>query len=77
MADIATVISVRDRSGQPSEFYVHYHDFDRRLDEWVPISRLELVGFRKAIVGGSGYLLDSHEQGRKVTRNMKRKVTVS
>lgn len=45
IADEGTIIQVRDKNGIPVEYYVHYKDFDRRLDEWVPTSRLDLNKF--------------------------------
>eukprot|EP00520_Triparma_pacifica_P012615 CAMPEP_0118639484 /NCGR_PEP_ID=MMETSP0785-20121206/4246_1 /TAXON_ID=91992 /ORGANISM="Bolidomonas pacifica, Strain CCMP 1866" /LENGTH=379 /DNA_ID=CAMNT_0006530811 /DNA_START=42 /DNA_END=1178 /DNA_ORIENTATION=- len=36
------VIEVRRSEEGESEFYVHYVGFDRRLDEWIPISRIDM-----------------------------------
>ncbi|CEP12451.1 hypothetical protein [Parasitella parasitica] len=39
----AEIILSRETSKQPStmEYYVHYVEFNKRLDEWVPLSRLD------------------------------------
>ena len=29
-------------------YYVHYEEHDRRLDEWVPLSRFDLEALRRA-----------------------------
>ncbi|KAJ1498393.1 3-ketoacyl-CoA thiolase 5, peroxisomal [Coelomomyces lativittatus] len=36
----AEILSIRDLASR--EFYVHYVDFNKRLDEWVPASHLDL-----------------------------------
>lgn len=52
-ADTGTVIQTREKSGHPMEFYVHYKDFDRRLDEWVTVDRLDLKKFEEVLTGAS------------------------
>ncbi|KAI9836617.1 MAG: Histone acetyltransferase [Sarea resinae] len=37
----AEILSMQHRKGQPY-FYVHYEEFNKRLDEWVPADRLDL-----------------------------------
>ncbi|KAK8219156.1 Histone acetyltransferase [Zalaria obscura] len=37
----AEILSIQTRKGKPT-FYVHYEDFNKRLDEWVPAERLDL-----------------------------------
>ncbi|KAJ9291371.1 hypothetical protein DTO021C3_1171 [Paecilomyces variotii] len=37
----AEILSMRQRKDGPN-FYVHYVDFNKRLDEWVPASRIDL-----------------------------------
>ncbi|KAI9665522.1 MAG: Histone acetyltransferase [Alyxoria varia] len=37
----AEILSMRTRKGQP-EYYVHYDEFNKRLDEWVKYDRLDL-----------------------------------
>ena len=38
----AEILSIQERKGEP-HYYVHYEDFNKRLDEWVPPSRLDLT----------------------------------
>ena len=38
----AEILSMQQRKGNP-HFYVHYEEFNKRLDEWVPASRLDLT----------------------------------
>ncbi|KAI4242145.1 MAG: hypothetical protein L6R40_004188 [Gallowayella cf. fulva] len=38
----AEILSIQSRKGQPS-YYVHYEEFNKRLDEWVAASRLDLT----------------------------------
>ncbi|KAH0547696.1 Histone acetyltransferase [Glutinoglossum americanum] len=37
----AEILSMQERKGQPF-FYVHYEEFNKRLDEWIPAQRLDL-----------------------------------
>ncbi|KAL8907638.1 MAG: hypothetical protein Q9207_001290 [Kuettlingeria erythrocarpa] len=37
----AEILSIQTRKGQPN-YYVHYEEFNKRLDEWIPTSRLDL-----------------------------------
>ncbi|KAF2432651.1 histone acetyltransferas-like protein esa1 [Tothia fuscella] len=37
----AEILSLQTRRGQP-RFYVHYEEFNKRLDEWIPAERLDL-----------------------------------
>ncbi|KAI9798032.1 MAG: Histone acetyltransferase [Candelina submexicana] len=37
----AEILSMQQRKGNPY-FYVHYEEFNKRLDEWVPADRLDL-----------------------------------
>ncbi|KAJ5088316.1 hypothetical protein N7456_011932 [Penicillium angulare] len=37
----AEILSIRQRKDGPS-FYVHYVDFNKRLDEWIPAARIDL-----------------------------------
>ncbi|KNE65504.1 hypothetical protein AMAG_11122 [Allomyces macrogynus ATCC 38327] len=57
----AEVLSVRhaDKGDQFVELYVHYVDYNKRLDEWVPVTRLDLTAVefprpRKAKATGTG-----------------------
>ncbi|KAG4302562.1 hypothetical protein PCANB_001124 [Pneumocystis canis] len=38
----AEILSFQTRKNQPY-FYVHYHGFNKRLDEWVPLSRIDFT----------------------------------
>ncbi|KAL9585749.1 MAG: hypothetical protein Q9212_001331 [Teloschistes hypoglaucus] len=38
----AEILSIQSRKGQPS-YYVHYEEFNKRLDEWISVSRLDLT----------------------------------
>ncbi|XP_034240909.1 histone acetyltransferase Tip60 isoform X2 [Thrips palmi] len=38
---LAEIISVRGSSSKDFSFYVHYVDFNKRLDEWVSVDRLD------------------------------------
>lgn len=51
----AEIILARETNKKPStmEYYVHYVEFNKRLDEWVPLSRLDFskgVEFPKPVV---------------------------
>lgn len=37
----AEILSIQQRRGQPT-YYVHYEDFNKRLDEWIKAERLDL-----------------------------------
>ncbi|KAI9770576.1 MAG: Histone acetyltransferase [Geoglossum simile] len=37
----AEILSMQERKGHPY-FYVHYEEFNKRLDEWIPAQRLDL-----------------------------------
>ncbi|KAL2356802.1 histone acetyltransferase ESA1 [Cryomyces antarcticus] len=37
----AEILSIQTRKGKPT-FYVHYEEFNKRLDEWVPAERIDL-----------------------------------
>lgn len=38
---LAEILSIQTRKGTP-HYYVHYEEFNKRLDEWVPPTRLDL-----------------------------------
>jgi len=66
----AEVIQKRlNESLQQFEYYVHYENFNRRLDEWVLRDRVMTAGYGGA-ENGHG---DLAETDRKITRNQKRK----
>ncbi|KAF2861785.1 hypothetical protein K470DRAFT_244817 [Piedraia hortae CBS 480.64] len=37
----AEILAIQTRKGRPT-FYVHYQEFNKRLDEWIPADRLDL-----------------------------------
>ncbi|RPB25868.1 histone acetyltransferase esa1 [Terfezia boudieri ATCC MYA-4762] len=39
---LAEILSIQTRKGQPY-YYVHYEEFNKRLDEWVPADRFDLT----------------------------------
>eukprot|EP00039_Didymoeca_costata_P009469 m.125452 g.125452 ORF g.125452 m.125452 type:complete len:578 (+) comp14496_c0_seq1:190-1923(+) len=76
------VIQLRNHGPSVSqhEFYIHYTNFDRRLDEWVDITRVDMTKYKEDITGEN----DKSKQPmgkygvipvpeRKITRNMKRR----
>merc|ERR1712156_340171 len=70
----AEVIESRlNDAGKQCEFYVHYENFNRRLDEWVPRDRImvETSSYDGLEQGENGH--DLAETDRKITRNQKRK----
>ncbi|CAL4072836.1 unnamed protein product, partial [Meganyctiphanes norvegica] len=59
---------------QQEEYYVHYDGLNRRLDEWVTKESIDLSEFprgEKTLTGNN--LLTDQTDGRKITRNQKRK----
>ncbi|KAL9089727.1 MAG: hypothetical protein Q9159_002374 [Coniocarpon cinnabarinum] len=40
----AEILAIQQRRGQPT-YYVHYQDFNKRLDEWIPADRIDLEHF--------------------------------
>ncbi|KAG0640791.1 acyl-CoA N-acyltransferase [Tuber brumale] len=47
---LAEILSIQTRKGTP-HYYVHYEEFNKRLDEWVPPTRLDLT---KETIGDVG-----------------------
>jgi len=82
---VGTIVQTRETGGrgQPLEYYIHYKDYDRRLDEWVSYNRLDLAKYKMdleaaaaaaakpAVKKGRWGMIPVPE--RKVTRNMKRR----
>lgn len=66
----AEVIQER-RSEGVCEYYVHYENYNRRLDEWVPRDRVMVNNYEALEQGENGH--DLAESDRKITRNQKRK----
>jgi len=73
----ANVIERRMTSQGVTEYYVHYIDFNKRLDEWVPTSKVAKVLPRGTSstqnVGGSVLQVAENERSCKLTRNAKRR----
>ncbi|KAH9492734.1 K(lysine) acetyltransferase [Bulinus truncatus] len=74
----AEIIQIRQSDSGTQELYVHYEGFDRRLDEWVDIDRLDLSSKLEDPQSKGGELtisLTDFTDGtdRKITRNQKRK----
>ncbi|BFZ07337.1 hypothetical protein BsWGS_10375 [Bradybaena similaris] len=74
----AEVIQSRQNDYGTQELYVHYEGFDRRLDEWVDLDRLDLSSKFEDPQSKNGELtisLTDFTDGtdRKITRNQKRK----
>lgn len=66
----AEVIQKRLHEGKKQfEYYVHYENFNRRLDEWVLRDRVMTASY-EGVENGHG---DLAETDRKITRNQKRK----
>ncbi|XP_052128506.1 histone acetyltransferase Tip60-like [Frankliniella occidentalis] len=38
---LAEIVSIRGSTASDLSFYVHYVDFNKRLDEWVSVERLD------------------------------------
>ncbi|KXJ27871.1 histone acetyltransferase KAT8 [Exaiptasia diaphana] len=69
----AEIIQSRPDDDGNTEYYIHYHGFNRRLDEWVPSERVDLQQTEetsKAIIEDR---IDGDGPERKLTRNQKRK----
>lgn len=57
------VIERRKIDGDLFEYYVHYEEFDKRLDEWMRLDQLELAPVET----------DAAEENKKLTRSRRRK----
>ncbi|KAJ8318819.1 hypothetical protein KUTeg_003910 [Tegillarca granosa] len=74
----AEIIQIRPIDDERHEFYVHYEGFNRRLDEWVEVDRLDLntkVEDPQSKMKDMTIMLTDLSDGtdRKITRNQKRK----
>jgi histone acetyltransferase MYST1 len=71
------IIDIKVEEGKPTQFYVHYTEFDRRLDEWVTDECFDMSHETEEANASSGEHSPRGENGdqvpRKWTRNMKRK----
>jgi histone acetyltransferase MYST1 len=61
---------------RPTQFYVHYVEFDRRLDEWVEADHFDLSGETNEMESGDEQSpgANGDKVERKITRTMKRKL---
>eukprot|EP00250_Pteridium_aquilinum_P010386 c19349_g1_i1 orf=764-2050(+) len=66
------IIERRKLSSGPNDYqyYVHYTEFNRRLDEWVKLDQLELDSVEQE----ADEKVDDKAGGLKMTRNQKRKI---
>lgn len=69
----ATIIDSRTSEQGKTEYFVHYRNRDRRLDEWVPLERID-VSRDPLMKRPPPTPSPSHEVGR-FTRNQKRRMT--
>lgn len=71
----ADVIEVRTADNGQLEYYVHFERFNRRMDEWVPRSRVDEQNPVEKEHDGSHLVLDAGETPDRgtLTRNQKRK----
>ncbi|CAH8607418.1 unnamed protein product [Dicrocoelium dendriticum] len=69
----ATIIDSRTSEEGKTEYFVHYRNRDRRLDEWVPLERID-VSRDPLMKRHPPTPSPSHEVGR-FTRNQKRRMT--
>lgn len=70
------IIEQREEDGK-KEYYVHYVEFNRRLDEWVSLDQLDLDGKVKIDLPKKDKVrkkLEKAHEGRKMTRQAKRKL---
>jgi len=69
----AEVLEKRELKGKPVEYFVHFENFDKRLDEWIDLERFDMVKgeLGKHTKNESERLIELSE--RKITRNQKRK----
>lgn len=81
---LAEVVEKREGIDGDTEYYVHYTEFNKRLDQWITIDMVDLESIvakdSASSAGTSGTStaapvieVEEGEEGRKVTRNMKRK----
>eukprot|EP01116_Phalansterium_solitarium_P016303 TRINITY_DN3771_c0_g2_i3.p1 TRINITY_DN3771_c0_g2~~TRINITY_DN3771_c0_g2_i3.p1 ORF type:complete len:307 (-),score=61.61 TRINITY_DN3771_c0_g2_i3:878-1798(-) len=73
------ILDIRLNTAGQAEYYIHYVDFNRRLDHWVTadkfeLSSLEPPGQHKHKDKKSHDKLHEDQENRKITRNLKRKI---
>ena len=75
---LAKIVETRQRkrkdSGEETEYYVHYVDHDRRLDEWIDESRFLMDTFVKA---PPPVEQEEEEDGARTTRQKRRTTTTT
>eukprot|EP01119_Soliformovum_irregulare_P014686 TRINITY_DN4031_c0_g1_i1.p1 TRINITY_DN4031_c0_g1~~TRINITY_DN4031_c0_g1_i1.p1 ORF type:complete len:413 (+),score=92.44 TRINITY_DN4031_c0_g1_i1:42-1241(+) len=64
----AEIIDMREGETGSMEYYVHYHEYNRRLDEWISLDRMDL-----STIEDKEKKKEKEEDNRKMTRN-KRKI---
>jgi len=72
----ADILQARTSAENKVEYYVHYHGFNRRLDEWVNDERVDKPlseDETKTNASVSDLLVEGDLTDRKITRNQKRK----
>lgn len=67
----AEVLEKRELKGKSIEYFVHFENFDKRLDEWVEIDRIDAT--RGEILPKNETEQSNEQSERKMTRNQKRK----
>jgi len=72
--DPAEVLQSRYNEGESHyEYYVHYENCNKRLDEWVPRDRIMNSRFDMTEQQWKSERSDGSDGDRKITRNQKRK----
>ncbi len=67
----AEVLEKRELKGKATEYFVHFENSDKRLDEWICLERVDLE--KGEIVAKADAEQSSEMSERKITRNQKRK----
>lgn len=70
-------IRKNEQTGNRLEYFVHYENYDKRLDEWINIERFDLTKSEelKNLKNDPDHQKDTEQ--RKLTRNQKRKYDIS
>lgn len=67
----AEVLEKREFKGKPVEYFVHFENSDKRLDEWADIERIDVA--KGEIIAKNEVEHPNDGSERKMTRNQKRK----
>ncbi len=67
----AEVLEKRELKGKATEYFVHFENSDKRLDEWICLERLDLEKGEVNAKADTDQSIEISE--RKMTRNQKRK----